>query len=196
MVQAGAIRAIIGLGNPGPRYEQTRHNAGFWFIDALVRGFGGRLGKEPRFNGDIGRIAVDGRELRLFKPGAFVNRSGHALRSMTTFYRIELPSILVVHDDLDLPPGLVRIKRAGGHGGHNGLRDIFAHLGQDFWRLRLGVGHPGHKEQVVDYVLSKPDKQEHQAILEGIDEAIALLPRLVAGEFDKAMQQLHTNNFQ
>ncbi len=190
---ADCIRLIVGLGNPGPRYEQTRHNAGFWFVEALIRDHCGRFSPEPKFDGEAGRIAVDGADLWLFKPGAFMNRSGHAVRLMSAFYRIPLPNILVAHDEIDLPPGVVRLKHGGGHGGHNGLRDIFAHLGKDFWRLRLGVGHPGDKHRVVDYLTSEvPTAPERQAIVEGVQRALAVTPMVAAGEFEKAMQQLHT----
>ncbi|HEX2238021.1 MAG TPA: aminoacyl-tRNA hydrolase [Gammaproteobacteria bacterium] len=193
MAEADGIRLIAGLGNPGLEYQQTRHNAGFWFVDALIRAVGGQFYAEPKFNGQVGRIVADDRDLWLFKPGAFMNRSGQPLRSISAFYKIPMPNILVVHDEIDLPPGVVRLKWGGGHGGHNGLRDIFAHLGQDFWRLRLGVGHPGHRHRVVDYLTSsRPGNEEQQAILDGVANALAIIPWLVAGEFEKAQQQLHT----
>jgi PTH1 family peptidyl-tRNA hydrolase len=193
MAEADAIRLIVGLGNPGSRYEQTRHNAGFWFVETLIRAHGGRFTAEPKFQGEAGRIVVEGRDLWLFKPGSFMNRSGHALGLISAFYKIPLANVLVAHDEIDLPSGVARLKRGGGHGGHNGLRDIFAHLGQDFWRLRIGVGHPGDKHQVVDYLTSsQPSEDERQAILEGVDHALAVVARLAAGEFEKAMHQLHT----
>jgi PTH1 family peptidyl-tRNA hydrolase len=192
MAEADAIRLIVGLGNPGSRYEQTRHNAGIWFVDNLIRTYGGRFNHEPRFGGEAGRIVIGGHDLWLFKPGTFMNRSGHALRLVITFYKIPLSNVLVAHDEIDLPPGAAKLKRGGGHGGHNGLRDIFAHVGQDFWRLRLGVGHPGHMDQVVEYVLSCPPQEDREAILEGVGNALAVVPGLAAGELERAMHKLHT----
>lgn len=192
MAKAEPIRLIAGLGNPGPRYASTRHNAGFWFVDALVRARSGRFRRESNFDGEVARIGFSNDDLWLFKPGAFMNLSGRALRSIIAFYKIPLSNVLVAHDEIDLPPGAVRLKHGGGHGGHNGLRDTSAHLGKDFWRLRIGVGHPGHKDQVIDYVLSAPCTHECQAILDGIHKALAVMPGLAEGEFEKAMQQLHT----
>jgi peptidyl-tRNA hydrolase, PTH1 family len=192
MNETGAIRLIAGLGNAGPRYQQTRHNTGFWFVDALMRAHNGHFHVEPKFDGEAGRIGIASSNVWLFKPGAFMNRSGRPLRSICAFYKIPLSDVLVVHDEVDLPPGVVRLKRGGGHGGHNGVREIFTHLGQNFWRLRLGVGHPGHKDKVVDYVLSAPHMEERQVILDGMDKALAVVPRLIKGDFERAMHQLHT----
>ncbi len=192
MAVAHGIRLIAGLGNPGPRYESTRHNAGFWFVDALAESHGLQWRLEPRFSGEAARLDWEGISVWLFKPLAFMNRSGSALRSISAFYKIPLARILVVHDEIDLPPGGAKLKRGGGHGGHNGLRDIFAHLGQDFWRLRLGVGHPGHKDQVIDYVLAAPGKVEHQAVLNEIETVLPLIAMFIAGDFEKAMHRLHT----
>jgi PTH1 family peptidyl-tRNA hydrolase len=192
MAAADGIRLIAGLGNPGLGYESTRHNAGFWFVDALAESHGLQWRLEPRFSGEAARLDREGASVWLFKPCVFMNRSGSALRSISVFYKIPLARILVVHDEIDLPPGGAKLKRGGGHGGHNGLRDIFAHLGQDFWRLRLGVGHPGHKDQVIDYVLAAPGKVERQAILNEIETTLPLAPMLIAGEFEKVMHRLHT----
>ncbi|MBA2410195.1 MAG: aminoacyl-tRNA hydrolase [Gammaproteobacteria bacterium] len=186
------VRLIVGLGNPGTKYEQTRHNAGFWFVNALVRAHGDRFASERKFDGEVAAISLDGREVRVFKPGAFMNRSGGPVRAILNFYKLPLSSMLIAHDEIDLPPGVVRLKRGGGHGGHNGLRDVFAHLGQDCWRLRLGVGHPGRSDLVVDYVLSKPGKSDQQAIIDASDQALATMPMLAAGQFEQAMQRLHT----
>ncbi len=147
------IELIVGLGNPGSRYEQTRHNAGFWLLDALAESLGSRFSVEGRFFGLLGRVEIDGQSCYLFKPTTFMNRSGQALAALTRYYKIPAPRVLVVHDEIDLPPGVVRLKRGGGHGGHNGLRDIIKALGDNsFWRLRLGVGHPGARDEVVDFL--------------------------------------------
>jgi|SRR5680860_51359 len=186
------VRLIVGLGNPGTQYEQTRHNVGFWFADALVRTHGGRFAAQRKFNGEAAAISLDGCEVRVFKPGAFMNRSGGPVRAILNFYKLPSFSMLIAHDEIDLPPGVARLKRGGGHGGHNGLRDVFAHLGTDCWRLRLGVGHPGCSDLVVDYVLSRPGKSDQQAIIDASDQALATVPMLAAGRFEQAMQRLHT----
>lgn len=185
------IRLIAGLGNPGPEYDQTRHNAGFWFVDELARRHGGRFRREGRFAGEACRLHLGGQEVWLLKPQTYMNRSGQSLKRMTTFYKIDPGEVLVAHDEIDLPPGTTRLKRGGGHGGHNGLRDIMAQLGKDFWRLRIGVGHPGSKEQVVNYVLGRPGRDEETLIRQDIDAAADLAERIVGGEIQKAMNQLH-----
>lgn len=185
------IRLIAGLGNPGPEYDQTRHNAGFWFVDELARRHGGQFRREGKFAGEVCRLHLGGQDVWLLKPQTYMNRSGQSLKLMTTFYKIDLGEVLVAHDEIDLPPGTTRLKRGGGHGGHNGLRDIMARLGKDFWRLRIGVGHPGSKEQVVDYVLGRPGRDEDMLIRQDIDAAADLIDRIVGGEIQKAMNQLH-----
>ncbi len=188
-----AIQLIVGLGNPGSEYEPTRHNAGFWFVDALASRCGGEFRGESRFQSEVARCRVDGVDCRLQKPGTFMNRSGQAVGALMRFFRIPAGEILVVHDELDLPPGTVRLKKGGGHGGHNGLRDLISHLGsKDFHRLRIGIGHPGHRDQVVDYVLKKPTGAERQLIDDAIHDALAVMPDVVAGHIDKAMNALHT----
>ncbi len=188
-----AVQLIVGLGNPGPRYERTRHNAGFWFVDELARRQACSLRNEARFHGDTARCSIDGYDCRLLKPHTFMNRSGQAVAALARFYRIPPEAILVVHDEIDLPPGTVRLKRGGGHGGHNGLRDIIGQLGsREFLRLRLGVGHPGHKDQVVDYVLHRPTAEEQTAIESAMEEALIVLPLVVAGELEQAMHRLHS----
>lgn len=187
-----AIRLMVGLGNPGPKYDETRHNAGFWFVDELASRYQGRFGHETKFSGDVAKIIVDGHPLWLLKPTTFMNRSGIALRQLMNFYKIGIDELLVAHDELDLEPGICKLKKAGGHGGHNGLRDIFSHVGKDFWRLRIGIGHPGHRDQVIDYVLNPARREEAGLIRQSIDDAVALAPLLVAGEFEKAMHQLHS----
>ncbi|MBD3620520.1 MAG: aminoacyl-tRNA hydrolase [Chromatiales bacterium] len=186
-----AIRLIAGLGNPGPEYDQTRHNAGFWFVDELARRHGGQFRREGKFAGEVCRLHLGGQEVWLLKPQTYMNRSGQSLKLMTTFYKIDIGEVLVAHDEIDLPPGTTRLKRGGGHGGHNGLRDIMAQLGKDFWRLRIGVGHPGSKEQVVNYVLGRPGREEDTLIRQDIDAAADLADRIVGGEIQKAMNQLH-----
>jgi len=186
------IRLIVGLGNPGPKYDQTRHNAGFWFVDQLARRFGGQFRAESKFSGEVCKIRVAEEEVWLLKPMTFMNRSGLAVRQLSTFYKIPLEEILVAHDELDLDPGVVRLKRGGGHGGHNGLRDISSQLGKDFMRLRIGIGHPGHKDDVVDFVLSRARREEQQGIDDAINEAADAAEDIVSGQSQKAMNQLHS----
>jgi PTH1 family peptidyl-tRNA hydrolase len=188
-----AIQLIVGLGNPGPEYEPTRHNAGFWFVDELVRRCRQSFRSEQRFQSEVARCLLDGNECRLQKPMTFMNRSGQAVGSLARFFKIPLQQILVVHDELDLPPGSIRLKKGGGHGGHNGLRDLINHLGsKDFYRLRVGIGHPGHRDQVVDYVLRKPSKEDHHQIDAAIYDALSVIPDVVEGKFELAMNSLHS----
>jgi PTH1 family peptidyl-tRNA hydrolase len=187
-----AVQLIVGLGNPGPDYETTRHNAGFWFVEHLANRFNGQFRKETKFSGEACKVRIAGEDVWLLKPTTFMNRSGQAVRQISNFYKIPVEAILVVHDELDLDPGTVRLKRGGGHGGHNGLRDLVSHMGKDFARLRIGVGHPGHKDKVVNFVLARAGKQEQQQIDEAIDEAITVIEDIVSGQFQKAMNQLHT----
>lgn len=187
------VQLIVGLGNPGAEYEQTRHNAGFWFVDELARAAGCSLRTEARFHAEVGRCTLHGQDCRLQKPTTFMNRSGQSVAALAKFLRIPPAEILVVHDELDLPPGTVRLKRGGGHGGHNGLRDLIAHLGtQDFLRLRLGVGHPGDRDKVVDYVLHRPSREERELIDAAMTRALEVMPLAVAGEFERAMHKLHS----
>ncbi|GAB6041718.1 aminoacyl-tRNA hydrolase [Endothiovibrio diazotrophicus] len=188
----GAISLIVGLGNPGRSYEETRHNAGFWLVDELARRYGGHLKAESRFHGELCSVRIAGHEVRLLKPGTFMNRSGQAIHAVAHFYKLPAESVLVAHDELDLPPGTVRFKRDGGHGGHNGLRDTIARLGKVFPRIRLGIGHPGHRDQVHDYVLGRPSGDDRHAILAAIDEACDALPQLLEGDVEKAMNRLHS----
>jgi PTH1 family peptidyl-tRNA hydrolase len=191
---AGTFRLIVGLGNPGAEYERTRHNAGYWFVDELLRRHGGAWRREARHQSELARASVAGVELWLQKPLTFMNASGAAVASMARFHRIEPAAILVVHDEIDLPPGAVRLKQGGGHGGHNGLRDVIAHLGADFWRLRLGVGHPGSKDQVIDYVLQRPAAAERPLIEAALARALDVVPELLSDGTQKAMQILHTRD--
>jgi len=194
------IKLIVGLGNPGAEYEATRHNAGFWLVDQLARMGGATLRVEGRFHGLAARARLWDQDIWLLKPSTFMNRSGLSVVSLARFYKILPDEILVAHDEMDLPPGAVKLKRGGGAGGHNGLKDIAAHLTtQDYWRLRLGVGHPrnapggaGGREDVINYVLKPPRREEQQAIDEAIDRSIAPLSLLTRGESERAMLELHT----
>ena len=187
-----AIQLIVGLGNPGSEYEPTRHNAGFWFVDELVQRCRQSFRLEQRFHSEVARCLLDGNECRLQKPMTFMNRSGQAVGSLARFFKIPLQQILIVHDELDLPPGTIRLKKGGGHGGHNGLRDLISHLGsKDFYRMRVGIGHPGHRDQVVDYVLRKPSKEDRRQIDDAICDALNVMPDVVEGKFERAMNALH-----
>ncbi|PWF55781.1 aminoacyl-tRNA hydrolase [Massilia glaciei] len=192
-----AIRLIVGLGNPGPEYEQTRHNAGFWLVDQLANSLAGcRLQRESRFNAFVGKGAIAGREVWLLEPQTFMNRSGQSVGALARFYKINPDEVLVVHDELDIAPGLAKMKKGGSAGGHNGLKDITAALGtQDYWRLRLGIGHPrtsASQQAVADYVLHRPRKEEQVLIEESIDKSLRIVPLVCEGKFDTATMQLHT----
>ncbi len=192
---ATPIRLVVGLGNPGREHEATRHNAGFWFADALVRKLGSGFVGEGRFHGAVAR--ADG-NVRVLKPGTYMNLSGRAVSAMTRFFGIAPEEILVVHDELDLKPGSVKMKFGGGPAGHNGLRDIIAQLGtSDFWRLRLGIGHPRDSEipqqPVVDYVLRPPRPEERSAIGDAIARGLDAWPAIADGNFERAMLELHTH---
>ncbi len=184
-------RLIVGLGNPGPEYEATRHNVGFWFIDQLADQLKISLAPQSKFHGTAGRSG----ETWLLKPGTFMNRSGQAVAALANFYKIPAAEILVIHDELDLPPGGIRLKQGGGNGGHNGLKDIQAKLGTaDFWRLRLGIGHPrtlGLAQQVVDFVLHQPRKEEMPDIEQALHRSLLAWPKISAGDYAAAQQQLH-----
>ncbi len=190
---ASTIDLIVGLGNPGPEYDATRHNVGFWLVDTVVADQGQRFSREPKFRGDVAKIVLAGKTVWLLKPATFMNRSGEAVAALASFYKISPENILIVHDDLDLPAGAVRLKKGGGHGGHNGLRSLIECLGSaDFMRLRLGIGHPGDREQVVNYVLHRASAEDERLITEGINAAVSELARIVGGDTAKSMQVLHT----
>ena len=187
-------RLLVGLGNPGSEYAKTRHNAGFWFCERLAQDVGARLAKESRFHGFVAAIRGNtrGEGLWLLLPQTYMNLSGQAVAALTRFYRIEAADILVVHDDLDLPPGALRLRFGGGLGGHNGLKDISAHLDtQDYWRLRIGIGHPGDRDDVVDYVLKPPRREEAEAMDAAIARALEAWPWLARGDWPAAMQKLN-----
>lgn len=189
-MQAG-IRLIVGLGNPGREYADTRHNAGFWFCERLADRLGVSLSVESRFHGLVGHGRQQG--VWLLLPQTFMNRSGQAVGALARFHRIPPAEILVVHDELDIPPGQLRLKFGGGLGGHNGLKDITAHLGtQDYWRLRIGIGHPGDRDEVVDYVLKPPRREEREEIDAALERALLVWPTLARGEFNAATQKINS----
>jgi peptidyl-tRNA hydrolase, PTH1 family len=186
------LRIIVGLGNPGPEHLVTRHNAGFWFVDLLARRHGGEFRDYRKYSGETARISLSGQEIVLLKPTTYMNRSGLSVRQLSDFYKISPEDILVAHDELDLPVGSVRLKQGGGHGGHNGLRDTIAHIGETFWRLRLGIGHPGNKAEVIDYVLTRAPRAEEDLILEAVGTAADCMPLLLEQGAERAMTRLHS----
>jgi len=187
------LKVIVGLGNPGSKYTETRHNAGFWFIEEVARKYGATFRADKKFHGEVAKVCVEGKDIWLLKPDTFMNRSGLAVQSLLSFYRITADQLLVAHDEIDLPPGTAKLKTGGGHGGHNGLRDIISQLGsKEFHRLRIGVGHPGSKDQVVDYVLHSASRDDRILIDRDIDDAVAVLPELASGAFEQATQKLHS----
>ena len=188
-----ALRLIVGLGNPGPDYARTRHNAGFWWIDALAEKLGARFGVDSKLQAESAKVVIGGEQVMLLRPMTFMNHSGRAVAAALRYWKIEPEQMLVAHDELDLPTGTARLKFDGGHGGQNGLRDIVALLGHGkFHRLRLGIGHPGHKDKVTPWVLGRPGRDDEAALLRAIDEALEVLPLAVAGDFNEAMKRLHT----
>jgi peptidyl-tRNA hydrolase, PTH1 family len=187
------IRLIVGLGNPGREYRETRHNAGFWWVDAIAGRKKARWSKESKFSGWTCKVEESDREFWLLKPNTYMNESGRSVAAFLRFFRIEPASMLIVHDELDLAPGTVKLKKGGGTGGHNGLTDIVEALGtQDFWRLRIGIGHPGHKDLVADYVLHEARREEQEAIDPAFERSLDLLPKLASGRLTDAMTWLHT----
>lgn len=187
------IRLIVGLGNPGDKYVGTRHNAGFWFVDELVRRCGGAFRQDARIRSEAARVEIAGVPCYVLKPLTFMNRSGQPIAAVANFYRIPPEAVLVAHDELDLPPGTVRFKRGGGHGGHNGLRDTIRALGsREFQRMRIGIGHPGQADDVVPYVLSRPSPDDRRAIDEAVDDAADAMNLVFEGHTDKAVQRLHS----
>ncbi|MBY0555756.1 MAG: aminoacyl-tRNA hydrolase [Burkholderiaceae bacterium] len=191
------IRLIVGLGNPGAEYEQTRHNAGFWLVDNLANSLPGtRLQRETRYNAMLARTSVAGQEVYLLEPQTYMNRSGQSVGALCRFFKITPDQVLVVHDELDLMPGIVRLKKGGSAGGHNGLKDITAALGtQDYWRLRLGIGHPrtlSLQQPVADFVLHRPRREDQELIEQAIDKALLVMPQIVEGKFEAATMKLHT----
>ena len=188
------VELIVGLGNPGPNYDRTRHNAGADLVLELAKSYQATLKHESKFFGDTAKISVDGRDVRLLIPSTFMNRSGQSVAALVRFYQVPVEAILVVHDELDISPGAARFKKGGGHGGHNGLRDIVQSLGNNksFARLRIGIGHPGDARQVADYVLKKASPSDQQLISNSIDDALRTLPLAISGQWERAMTALHT----
>lgn len=190
-----AIRLIVGLGNPGAEYAATRHNAGFWWVDEIAHRVSASLRVESKFQGLAAKVRLSGQEVWLLKPQTYMNISGRAVAALANFYKILPEEILIVHDELDLPPGTVKLKYGGGHGGHNGLKDITAQLSTaNFWRLRIGIGHPGDKSRVASFVLTPPLRTERESIDVASQQALEVLPELINGQFEQAMHRLHTMN--
>ena len=187
-----SIKLLVGLGNPGDKYEATRHNAGFWWIDKVAASTKSKLALDSKLFGVVGKLNSSN-DVWLLKPTTFMNASGKAVAALGNYYKITPAQILVIHDELDLPPETAKLKKGGGHGGHNGLKDIAAALGTpDFWRLRLGIGHPGDRNEVINFVLKAPLKDELSAINRCIDDSVNILPQLLSGDFENAMLKLHT----
>ena len=191
------IRLIVGLGNPGPEYEQTRHNAGFWLVDNLANSLPGtRLQRDSRYNAMLAKTSIAGKEVWLLEPLTFMNRSGQSVGALARFFKIAADEVLVVHDELDLMPGIARLKKGGSAGGHNGLKDITAALGtQDYWRLRLGIGHPrtlSLQQQVADFVLHRSRREDQELIEQAIEKSLQVMPQIVEGKFEVATMKLHT----
>jgi PTH1 family peptidyl-tRNA hydrolase len=189
---ANAPAMVVGLGNPGPSHDRDRHNVGYWLVEAIAAVHGGRFTNEKKLHGESCRILLNDRQVRLLKPTTFMNHSGQSLRQAIDYYDVPLDSVLVIHDDLDLPPGTARLKFGGGHGGHNGLRDIIAHCGRDFLRLRIGIGHPGSKDQVTGYVLRPPGKDELPKLEEALREGQEAIDLLMRDGLEAAQKFLHT----
>lgn len=189
-----AIQLIVGLGNPGVEYEQTRHNAGAWFVERVAAAEGVTLAADRKYFGLTGRFRHQGQDVRLLIPTTYMNRSGQAVAALAGFFRIPIDSILVAHDELDMPPGVAKLKQGGGHGGHNGLRNIIAQMANQnsFQRLRIGIGHPGDSKLVSNYVLGRAPRNEQELIEASIANSLAVLPQLLDGDLKTAMQRLHS----
>lgn len=187
-----SVSVIVGLGNPGDKYAATRHNVGVWLLEQIARANGGNLKAEKKVMGEVCQISMAYNNIRLFRPATYMNESGQAVRRMLDFYKLDPERMLVMHDELDIPPGDVRLKMGGGHGGHNGLRDIISHCGKDFMRLRIGIGHPGHKSQVSGFVLKPPGKAEQQLIENALPDAERAIEKLLGEGLEKAMHFLHS----
>ncbi len=190
------LKLIVGLGNPGPEYDHTRHNAGADWVDELARQFGASLTFEQRFFGNMARVFINGHDVRLLVPSTFMNRSGQSVAAISNYFKISSDEILVAHDELDLSPGVAKLKVGGGHGGHNGLRDIISSLSnnKNFTRLRIGIGHPGNSKLVANYVLKKPSLDDQIAIKSSCDRATVVIGDAVSGNLQSAMLNLHSNN--
>lgn len=190
---AAPIRALVGLGNPGAAHAKQRHNAGFWLLDHLSDATDESFFEQRKFKGALARLTIASTPVWSLKPATYMNRSGDSVQPFAAFHKFAAADLLVIHDDMDLPPGTIRLKRGGGHGGHNGLRDIHRVIGPDYARLRIGIGHPGHKDAVLGYVLGRPSQSEARAITDGLDRAIRGLELMLRESWDKAVQYLHTD---
>jgi len=186
-----ALKLIVGLGNPGPEHADTRHNAGFWCVDRMAARIGASFRSQARYQGEVAKGVLGGREVCLLKPMTYMNRSGSAVQAMVEYFRIAPEEVLVVHDELDLPVGTLRLKLGGGAGGHNGLKDLISHLGDRFWRMRVGIGHPGNRHEVIDFVLHRASRPEQAVLDEAIDVAIESIGRLPVEGSEKVMNTLH-----
>jgi PTH1 family peptidyl-tRNA hydrolase len=187
-----SLRVIVGLGNPGPEHLNTRHNAGFWFVDLLAKRHGGEFRDYRKYSGETARVTIAAQEIILLKPTTYMNRSGLSVRQISDFFKVAPEAVLVAHDELDIPVGTLRLKAGGGHGGHNGLRDTIAHIGESFWRLRIGIGHPGNKAEVIDYVLTRAPRAEEDLLLEAVNTAADCMPLLLEQGAERAMTKLHS----
>jgi peptidyl-tRNA hydrolase, PTH1 family len=185
------LQLIVGLGNPGAEHQKTCHNAGFWFLDALADRTRAEFRSDSKFHGAVANCALAGRSVWLLKPTTYMNRSGMSVIAFVNYFKIDPSAVLVVYDELDLPPGTARLKFGGGHAGHNGMRDVIAHVGDAFWRLRLGIGHPGNKHEVIDHVLDRPKPEDERAIRTAIADGLDALPVLIESGGERAMSQLH-----
>lgn len=190
---SSSIKLIVGLGNPGQQYESTRHNAGVWFLEQISRKFNAPLNQDSKYKGLVARATIHGEDVRLLFPTDFMNNSGKSVAALANFFKIKPEEILVAHDELDIPPGTIKLKQGGGHGGHNGLRDIISCLGnnKNFYRLRIGIGHPGSADKVTSFVLGKAPSSEQGLIEQSIDAAVTELEKIVSGDLQKAMNKLH-----
>ena len=189
------VKLIVGLGNPGPQHDSNRHNAGVIFLHHLCKSYGGQLRGEPKFFGEFDSINIDGRDIKLIFPTTFMNHSGKSVSAVCKFYKIQPENMLVAYDEIDFDVGVTRFKEGGGHGGHNGVRDIINSIGgkRGFFRLRIGVGHPGHKSMVANYVLSDPSRSEAAIIMSNIEDAIRIIPKTIEGSWEEAMRFLHSD---
>jgi PTH1 family peptidyl-tRNA hydrolase len=187
-----SLKAIVGLGNPGAEYERTRHNAGFWFVDEVATAYRASFRVESKFLGETARVRIGDADVLLLKPSTFMNRSGQSAQALAAFYKLEPGDLLIAHDELDLAAGVSRLKLSGGHGGHNGLRSVHQHLGEHYRRLRIGIGHPGHRDLVLNYVLGRPSTADEKLIRDSLAEALDALPVWLGQSWDKAVQKLNT----
>jgi PTH1 family peptidyl-tRNA hydrolase len=189
-----SLKLIVGLGNPGPQHDSNRHNAGVIFLHHLCKSYGGSLRGESKFFGEYGSINIAGQDIKMLFPTTFMNNSGKAVAAICNFFKIEPKNMLVAYDEIDFEVGVTRFKEDGGHGGHNGIRDIISSIGgkRDFYRLRIGVGHPGHKSMVANYVLNNPSRSEADLIMADVEDAIRVMPHAAVGEWEEAMRLLHT----